>query len=61
MTASMEVLAAYPAPGGALRGVIAGRARPDPGRPFLVCRDRAWSWCVFKTAAIAARAAPATA
>ncbi|MBI1205983.1 MAG: AMP-binding protein [Azospirillum sp.] len=50
MTTSLEVLSSYPLHDRTLRGVIASRARPDPGRPFLLYGDRTWSWGAFETA-----------
>ena len=44
MKTPREVLSLYPEHGGTLKGVLAGRARRDDGRPFLVFQDATWTW-----------------
>ena len=51
MKQPIEVLRLYPEHDGTLHGVLASRARRDPGRPLLLFQDQVWSWGRFAEAA----------
>ena len=46
--APLDTLQRYPAHDRSLAGLLASRADPDPGRPFLVFDDRTLSWGQFR-------------
>jgi crotonobetaine/carnitine-CoA ligase len=46
----LEVLSLYPEHDYTLKRAFDTRARRDPSRPFLVFRDRTWSWGAFDAA-----------
>jgi crotonobetaine/carnitine-CoA ligase len=54
MKKPLEVLRLYPEHDYTLNGVLKSRAGRDPARPFIVFRDRNWSWGEFDTAVEAA-------
>lgn len=54
MKKPLEVLRLYPEHDYTLNGVLKSRAGRDPARPFIVFRDRNWSWGEFSTAVEAA-------
>jgi crotonobetaine/carnitine-CoA ligase len=56
MKKPLEVLRLYPDHDYTLNGALASRASRDPSRPFMLFRDRSWSWGEFmQTADAAAR------
>jgi crotonobetaine/carnitine-CoA ligase len=44
MKTPWEVLQLYVNHGGTLPGLLASRARREPGRPFLLFQDQTWTW-----------------
>lgn len=44
MKQPIEVLRLYPEHDSTLQSLLASRAQPDPGRPFLLFQDQVWSW-----------------
>ncbi|MDQ2695487.1 MAG: AMP-binding protein [Pseudomonadota bacterium] len=48
MKTPIEVLSLYPPHDGTLKGLVASRAQRDPARPFLIFKDRTWSWGEFQ-------------
>ena len=50
MKKPLEVLRLYPEHDYTLNGALASRAGRDPSRPFMVFRERAWSWGEFMQA-----------
>lgn len=54
MKKPLEVLRLYPEHDYTLNGVLKSRAGRDPARPFIVFRDRNWSWGEFDVAVEAA-------
>lgn len=47
MKKPLEVLHLYPEHDYTLNGALASRASRDPARPFMIYRDRTWSWGQF--------------
>lgn len=47
MKKPLEVLRLYPEHDYTLNGALASRASRDPARPFMIYRDRTWSWGQF--------------
>jgi len=47
MKKPLEVLRLYPEHDYTLNGALASRASHDPARPFMIYRDRTWSWGQF--------------
>lgn len=47
MKKPLEILHLYPEHDYTLNGALASRASRDPARPFMIYRDRTWSWGQF--------------